>query len=148
MIGVPLVYSLALSLHRINMLTKRWVFVGLQNYIDDPAEPGIHRRLRADRLFRRRHRRSAASSSGMAMALVLNMRFPGRNLLRSVVLVPWAMSPVAVGILWGWMFNGDYGTLNGHPVRPRPVDKPIRWLGNGTAPSTSWRWCRSGTRRR
>ena len=48
----------------------------------------------------------------MAMALVLNAAFPGRNVLRSVVLIPWAMAPVAVGILWGWIFDGSYGTLN------------------------------------
>ena len=34
---------------------------------------------------------------GMAMALVLNRRFAGRGLLRSFVLVPWAMAPVSVG---------------------------------------------------
>ena len=68
----------------------------------------------------------------MAMALVLNMRLLGRNLLRSIVLVPWAMSPVAVGILWGWMFNGDYGTFNAAAVDLGITRHPIHWLGNGT----------------
>ena len=40
---------------------------------------------------------------GMAMALVLNESFPGRDFLRSIVLVPWAMAPVAVGVLWSWI---------------------------------------------
>ena len=34
---------------------------------------------------------------GLAMALVLDQRFVGRGLLRSV-LVPWAMAPVSVGV--------------------------------------------------
>src|ERR671919_1972523 len=38
-IGIPLVYSLALSLHRINMLTQQWMFVGLQNYVDILPDP-------------------------------------------------------------------------------------------------------------
>ena len=38
-IGVPLVYSLVLSLYRINMLTKRWVFVGLRNYLEVLPHP-------------------------------------------------------------------------------------------------------------
>ena len=67
----------------------------------------------------------------MAMALVLNMRFPGRDLLRSVVLVPWAMSPVAVGILWGWMFNGDYGTLNA-VLLDLGIDRTSRSTGSAT----------------
>ncbi len=50
---------------------------------------------------------------GMAMALVLNERFPGRGLLRSVVLVPWAMAPVSVGVLWSFIYAGNYGALTG-----------------------------------
>ena len=53
-IGLPLIYSLALSLFRINMLTRRWIFVGLQNYTsiipqaDFIAAMGPHRRVRRD----------------------------------------------------------------------------------------------------
>ena len=110
-IGIPLIYSLALSLHRINPLTQRWIFVGLANYA----------RILPDPEFLAALGRTASFAVitvlgglvlGMAMALVLNMAFVGRNVLRSLVLIPWAMSPVAVGILWSWMLNGDYGTFN------------------------------------
>ena len=50
---------------------------------------------------------------GLAMALVLNQRFAGRGLLRSFVLVPWAMAPVSVGVLWSFVYAGDYGALTG-----------------------------------
>ena len=130
-IGVPLVYSLALSFHRINMLTKQWVFVGLQNYLE----------ILPDADFIAAFGRTAYFALvtvggglvlGMAMALVLNAQFPGRNVLRSVVLIPWAMSPVAVGILWNWMFNGDYGPLNGILFDLGIIDSPIRFMANGT----------------
>ena len=48
---------------------------------------------------------------GIAMALVRHATFSGRSVLRSVMLIPWGMAPVAVGILWSWMFDGSYGTL-------------------------------------
>ncbi|MGH6644330.1 MAG: ABC transporter permease subunit, partial [Bradyrhizobium sp.] len=32
-VGLPLAYSLYLSLNRTNPITKRWVFVGLDNYV-------------------------------------------------------------------------------------------------------------------
>ena len=54
-IGIPLVYSLALSLHRINMLTQQWIFVGLQNYVDILPDPGVHRGARPHRVLRRGH---------------------------------------------------------------------------------------------
>ena len=67
---------------------------------------------------------------GFAMALVLNQDFPGRNFLRSVVLVPWAMAPVAVGVLWSWMLNGEYGT-NAILFDLGLIDSPIHWLADG-----------------
>jgi multiple sugar transport system permease protein len=97
--GIPLAYSLNLSLHRINMLTRREVWVGLQNYTEILPHPDFLWALARTAWF-------AIVTVlgglvlGMAMALVLNAAFPGRNVLRSIVLIPWAMSPVAVGILW------------------------------------------------
>ena len=122
----------ALSFHRINMLTKRWVFVGLQNYHRDPAQPGLHRRLRAHRLLRRRSRFSAASSSAWRMALVLNMRFPGRDSLRSVVLDPVGHVAGRRRHPLGLDAQRRLRHPQRHPLRPRAsIDKPIRWLANG-----------------
>jgi multiple sugar transport system permease protein len=69
---------------------------------------------------------------GMSMALVLNMRLPLRGVLRSAVLIPWAMSPVAVGILWGWIVNGDFGPLNAILRDLGVIDHNVYWLGDGT----------------
>jgi multiple sugar transport system permease protein len=130
-IGIPLIYSLVLSLHRINILTQRWVFVGIENYTD----------ILPDADFIAAFGRTAAFALitvcgglvlGMAMALVLNMRLPLRSLLRSVVLIPWAMSPVAVGILWGWFFNGDFGTLNAVLLDLGVIRHNAYWFGSGT----------------
>jgi multiple sugar transport system permease protein len=46
-------------------------------------------------------------------ALLLNERFPGRGLVRGLVLIPWLVPPVVNGFLWGWILNGDFGALNG-----------------------------------
>jgi multiple sugar transport system permease protein len=130
-IGIPLVYSLTLSLHRINPLTQHWVFVGFGNYAKVLPDPDFIAAFGRTAYF-------AVVTVlgglvlGMAMALVLNMAFVGRNLLRSLVLVPWAMSPVAVGVLWSWMLNGDYGTFNAILLSLGVISAPIHWLGNGT----------------
>ncbi|MCP4382225.1 MAG: ABC transporter permease subunit [Hyphomicrobiales bacterium] len=130
--GLPLAYSLGLSMHRVNMLTQQWTFVWFGNYLD----------ILPDEEFLAALGRTAYFTAvtvvgglvvGMAMALVLNFSFPGRNFLRSAMLVPWAMAPVAVGILWGWMFNGEYGTLNAILYDLNLIEKPIHWLGDGDA---------------
>ena len=45
--GIPLVYSLALSLHRINMLTQQWVFVGCRTTSTSCPTPTSWRRSAA-----------------------------------------------------------------------------------------------------
>jgi multiple sugar transport system permease protein len=129
-IGLPLVYSLVLSLHRINILTKRWIFVGLTNYLDIFQDADFIAALGRTAIFAI-VTVIAGLVLGMAMALILNMSFPGRGLLRSVVLIPWAMAPVTVGVLWGWIFDGSYGALNGLLLDLGLIDKPVHWLGNG-----------------
>ena len=128
--GIPLVYSLALSLHRINMLTQQWVFVGLQNYLDILPNPDFLAALGRTAYFAL-VTVIGGLILGFAMALVLNQNFPGRNFLRGVVLVPWAMAPVAVGVLWSWMLNGEYGTFNAVLFDLGLVDSPIHWLADG-----------------
>jgi len=128
--GIPLAYSVNLSLHRVNMLTKQLVWVGFQNYAEILPNPDFLWALGRTAYF------AVVTvlgglALGMAMALVLNARFPGRNVLRSVVLIPWAMSPVAVGILWGWIFDGTYGTLNALLFDLHLIDKSIPWLASG-----------------
>ena len=48
------------------------------------------------------------------------------------MLIPWAMAPVAVGILWSWIFDGSYGTLNALLFDLGLIDEPIAWLANGS----------------
>ncbi|HEX2527919.1 MAG TPA: ABC transporter permease subunit [Geminicoccus sp.] len=130
-IGLPLIYSLALSLHRINMLTRKWIFVGLGNYTSIIPQPDFIAALMRTASFAV-ITVVAGLVLGMGMALVLNMRFPGRALMRSVVLIPWAMAPVTVGVLWGWIFDGSYGPLNGLLLDLGLSNTAIPWLGNGT----------------
>ena len=130
-IGLPLIYSLALSLFRINMLTRRWIFVGLQNYTSIIPQADFIAAMGRTAAFAVMTV-AGGLALGMAMALVLNMRFAGRGLMRSIVLIPWAMAPVTVGVLWGWIFDGSYGALNGLLTDLGVIGSSIAWLGDGT----------------
>lgn len=48
-----------------------------------------------------------------SIALLLNEHFPGRAIVRTLVIIPWMVPPVVNGFLWGWLLNGEYGALNG-----------------------------------
>ena len=41
------------------------------------------------------------------------------------------MAPVAVGVLWSWMLNGEYGTFNAVLFDLGIIDGPIHWLADG-----------------
>ena len=49
---------------------------------------------------------------GVVVALIINSQFKGRGLLRTAILVPWAIPTVVSSRLWYYMFNGNYGVIN------------------------------------
>jgi len=52
-----------------------------------------------------------ASAMGLALLLHQNLRFGW--FARLLALVPWAMPPVVVGIMWRLMYDPNYGPVNG-----------------------------------
>lgn len=49
---------------------------------------------------------------GMALGLLLNRKFKGRGLVRSLALVPWAVSGVLTTMLWLMIFDQNVGLFN------------------------------------
>lgn len=49
---------------------------------------------------------------GILIALALNMEFAGQKLLRSIVLIPWAIPAIVAGIAAQWLFNDEFGMIN------------------------------------
>ncbi|WP_433058262.1 carbohydrate ABC transporter permease [Dactylosporangium sp. CS-033363] len=71
---------------------------------------------------------------GFALALALNSRIRGRAVLRGLFLMPWVIPGVVVSFVWLWIFNANYGLLNGVLTTLHLTDEPITWLGQpGTA---------------
>lgn len=61
---------------------------------------------------------------GIAIALLLNQKFPGRGVARAVILIPWAVPSVVAARFWELIFNSDYGVLN------YLLGAKINWLGD------------------
>lgn len=49
---------------------------------------------------------------GLALALLLNQRLRGRAVVRTVVVLPYVVMVSAVGIIWVWIYDTNYGLLN------------------------------------
>jgi ABC-type sugar transport system permease subunit len=139
----PLLYSLWLSFTDVNVLRTsgpvielfgvrvplfRWV--GLQNYatiFDDP--------LYWSSLWRTLYFVAAfvleATLVGLGMALILNERFAGRPLMRSLLLIPWSLSRVVVGLLWIGILDFEFGAFNGLLYNLDLVDGSIAFFKDG-----------------
>lgn len=66
---------------------------------------------------------------GFGAALALNTGIRGRAALRGLFLLPWLIPSVVVSFLWMWVFNANYGVLNGVLLRTGLVDAGVTWLG-------------------
>jgi len=109
----PFFYSLALSFHKWNMMENvGWKFIGLHNY---------GRMLFQDSLFWSAVRVSisylavtvtAQFTLGLVVALLLNRDLRATGVIRTIVVLPMMATPVAVGLIWRFMYNTDLGMIN------------------------------------
>jgi multiple sugar transport system substrate-binding protein len=65
---------------------------------------------------------------GLFFALLVNLPFRGRSLMRLSVLVPWALPTAVMAMAWQWMFNNPFGVLNDLLVRVGILQNPLDWL--------------------
>lgn len=71
---------------------------------------------------------------GFALALWLRRRFRFRGVYQALVFFPWAISGFLIGIVFRWMFNGEFGVINDLLGKTGIVDTPVPWLAKpGTA---------------
>ena len=67
---------------------------------------------------------------GLLVALVLNMEFKGRGLVRAAILIPWAIPTVVSARMWGWMLNDQFGIINHMMMGLGLIDQPIAWTAS------------------
>ncbi|MBC6452178.1 MAG: sugar ABC transporter permease [Hormoscilla sp. SP5CHS1] len=66
---------------------------------------------------------------GMIIALILHRPFPGRNLVRTIAILPWALPTALIGLAWAWIFNDQFGVINDILLRLGIIEQGINWLG-------------------
>ena len=69
---------------------------------------------------------------GFLFALMLNSKLRGTGLFRTAVFQVWIVPWIAVTILWGWLFNADFGIVNFTLQNLGLLQEPLNWLANPT----------------
>ncbi|TFZ51025.1 sugar ABC transporter permease [Serratia proteamaculans] len=70
---------------------------------------------------------------GVLVALLLNQKFHGRNVLRVLVILPWALPTIVNATMWRLNFNPDYGSINALLTQLGVIDHYRSWLGDPTS---------------
>lgn len=65
--------------------------------------------------------------TGLGVALLLNQDFKGRSLVRTAVLVPWAIPTIVSAKMWGWMLNDQFGVINTLLLNAGLITHKIAW---------------------
>jgi trehalose/maltose transport system permease protein len=65
---------------------------------------------------------------GMGLAMLVNMQFAGRGLMRTVMLMPWVIPTVVSAQLWKWMFfDNRAGVINDFLLRLGLITESLAW---------------------
>jgi ABC-type sugar transport system permease subunit len=127
---VPLGRALWMSLFNIQ-LTRPGVepFVGLGNYIDQLASGNFWGAVGRALFF------TIASTAlellfGLALALLMDQPLRGRWLLRTIIILPWALPTIVNALMWRWIDNAEYGSLNALLTQTGIISHYQAWLSN------------------
>jgi multiple sugar transport system permease protein len=122
----PIIYAIWLSMHEYSLIragVSRWASpAGLGNYVDAFQTPEFVDSIAITFVF-------TISSVfletviGLVMALIMATAFKGQGLLRTVVLVPWAVLTVVTAIMWRTIVDPNLGFVN------QLIGTSTVWLG-------------------
>ncbi len=126
----PLLYSSYMSLHFFDLARPRaFRFVGLDNYVKTLRDPEFLQALQNTLLYA-----GVAVPLellfGTLLALALANIQVGRSLLRTLLVIPMMLAPVAMGLMWKFMYNDEFGILNYLIRRSGLADRPPLWLSD------------------
>jgi multiple sugar transport system permease protein len=123
---VALGASLAISFTRWDLLTDpEWV--GVRNYSFLLHDDTFHKTLVNTAMFTLFNVPLGMLVS-LLLALALNTHIRFRSVYRLIYFLPVLTMPVAISVVWKWLYNPDFGLIN-QTLREFGVER-IRWLND------------------
>ena len=129
-VAYPFFYGIFLSLQERRVATAG-VFVGLANFVTQAQDPVFWQVTRNTFVY------TIVATvlkmiGGLAMALVINQQFRGRNLVRAFLLLPFIVPTVLSTVAWMWIFDPTFSVINWTLRNTGLITQNFSWLGNAT----------------
>jgi len=67
---------------------------------------------------------------GMLTAVLLNSKFRGRAVYRTMIFIPWLVPIIVAGMTWDWLLNTEFGIINYALKSLHLIDQSINFLGD------------------
>jgi multiple sugar transport system permease protein len=125
----PIVDTFLMSISDVNALAQRTGYTGFANYQKLFGDP-VFLRVVMQTLVWTAVVVGVTTAVSIPVALALNVRFPGRRIARTILIIPWAASLMINALLWRWILDGQYSILNRLLLGLHVIDKPVVWLGS------------------
>lgn len=129
LIGYPFLLALWFSMSDLNVGQANGSFVGLENF-QGAWENSIFQRSLRNTIQYTVTSEVIKLVLGTCLAFLLVGDFPGKRVIRTLVIIPWAI-PIAIGVIaWRWMFDSLYSVLNWLPVHMGLISEGPNWIGD------------------
>ncbi|WP_394214062.1 carbohydrate ABC transporter permease [Brachybacterium vulturis] len=107
---LPVLLAFLVSLFRWDLLGTR-SFIGLENYRSLLTDGALPNSLLVTGIFTLISV-PVSLALGLILATQLVRALPGSAVVRVIVVVPWVCAPLALGVVWKWIFQPSVGALN------------------------------------
>lgn len=125
----PLINGVIISFTNRSLLRPTWRFVWFRNYEYLFEDPDFLIVVWNSFLFV--FAAIAVSMTiGFALALLLNQGLRGTAFFRTAIFQIWIVPWISIAILWGWLFNADYGIVNFLLMDLGILSGPRNWLAD------------------
>src|SRR5947207_3689444 len=131
LVGLPLLLAVYYSVSAYTIYNPTWQFVGLANFAQIIENPDFLQTLGNTFIFT-----FGSQLLGLVLgkfgAFLLLRPFPGRKLVRALIILPFAVPVALATIAWQWMFDSLYSVINWTLIAASIVtrDEAPNWLGN------------------
>ena len=106
----PLIYAISMSFTNFyaNKLGREIKWVALKNYAKILGKEAIWERMQITASFMF-WTLILQAIIGLSLALLLNKKFKGNELLTTLIVLPMMLSPAVVGVFWTYLYNPQVG---------------------------------------
>ena len=122
----PIIIVFRMSFSEISKSGVIGGFIGFKNYVDAVNLPAFKTVL-LNTFWWVISVVGLSTLLGFIIAMVLNQKFKGRKIARSILIFPWATSLVIQASVWNYIIKYEYGNLNNVLLNLGIIRNPINW---------------------